>query len=85
MRLNPARRRLTNKLSWIKKLYDEAAKQYFLAHPACEECGEERMCCLGIHHPEGKKVEKFKTLCQNCHAVEHSGAWTVGEALGPVV
>lgn len=73
---NPGRRKLSNKLSWIKTRYGEAAKLYFIANPCCEVCDEDRLVCLAIHHTDGKRVEKFRTLCHNCHSVEHHGSLT---------
>jgi hypothetical protein len=40
--------------------------------PKCEECGEGRLAALTVHHLEGKHIKAFKTLCFNCHMLEHS-------------
>ena len=60
------------KIAYIKNNYGQAAYDYFVSHTACESCGEERLACLTIHHLYGKNIEKFKTLCANCHAVVHA-------------
>lgn len=78
----PERRRLTNKLAWLRVRYGEDAVDHFLAHPACEECSEARFAALAIHHPEGREVDLFQTLCMNCHSVHHGGPWTLADCIG---
>lgn len=56
----------------IKYKYGALAQEYFTDHPYCEKCKEEKLACLNIHHPRGKKVDEFITLCANCHMVEHA-------------
>jgi hypothetical protein len=81
VRSNPARRQLSNKLSWIKKRYGQNAKEYFVNNPRCESCPERRLTCLAVHHVEGKTKEVFKVLCHNCHSIEHSKGFTIEDAL----
>jgi hypothetical protein len=59
------------KCSDISHNYGKKARNYFEKHPCCEDCGEERIAVLAIHHKIGKEYEVFKTLCNNCHALEH--------------
>lgn len=63
---------LKRKLKDLKYKYGELAVEYFLSKPVCEVCGEERLVVLNIHHVHGKKVNEFKTLCFNCHMIEHN-------------
>jgi len=65
------------KLNRMLERQGEKAVQYFLAHPVCEKCGEKRLSCLAIHHPEGRDKDVFQTLCCNCHAVRHSDSYTL--------
>jgi hypothetical protein len=60
------------KVKDIRYNYGESAVQHFIANPICEHCGEERMVVLNIHHTAGKLVEDYKTLCHNCHMLEHN-------------
>jgi hypothetical protein len=82
---NEARRKLSNKLAWIQKRYGQEARAYFLACPFCERCPrdrpETRIACLAVHHPHGKTVRKFETICHNCHAVHHGSSFTVKDCL----
>lgn len=75
MTKSPFKRKLTG----IRYLYGDSAAKYFERHPQCETCGEKRIPCLNVHHEHGKKVDLFKTLCANCHAIYHarSGHFTV--------
>lgn len=59
------------KIKDIRYQYGESAVKYFQKHPYCEECDEKRLILLCIHHLEGKKKNKFKTVCHNCHMLEH--------------
>jgi len=79
---NPSRRQLSNKLAWLRNRYGVAAMEYFMANHSCEVCGELRLACLSIHHTDGKQVDRFKTLCHNCHAVSHSSEHTFESAQG---
>lgn len=81
---HPEKRKLVNKLAWIKRQFGQPAKDYFIAHPVCERCGEKRLGCLHIHHVNGKAHDDFETLCANCHAVEHYGEWTYEDCGGKV-
>jgi hypothetical protein len=87
LRKHPERRVLSNKLGWIKKRYGAEARSHFEQNPLCEVCFEKRLACLAIHHIEGKNVESFRTLCHNCHAVEHGSEFTFEDAtaLGPLI
>ena len=60
------------KLQEIKYNYGVKASEYLKRNTKCEDCGEPRMLVLNIHHTQGKKIEEFKTLCHNCHMIEHS-------------
>lgn len=60
------------KLNTIRWSYGALAYAHFSANPVCSSCGEDRLVTLAIHHVEGKSVEKFDTLCHNCHAVHHA-------------
>src|SRR5690348_1297669 len=73
---HPYFRKWIQKLRHLKKRYGGVAKEYFLAHPYCERCGNRFLACLGIHHKEGKKKQFFETLCANCHAIHHSAPYT---------
>lgn len=77
----PARRQLSNKLAWLKINYGEAARLYFVEHSRCERCPEDRLSALSVHHRQGKHVEDFETLCHNCHAIHHHGAWTFKQGI----
>lgn len=79
---HPARRRLTNKLTWIKRKYGSKAKEYFLDHPYCGRCGEKRLACLAVHHKHNKGSKEFETLCSNCHAAHHGGDYTIENCSG---
>lgn len=77
----PARRRLVNKLAWIKRKYGQEAKEYFLSHSSCERCREDRVPALAVHHTHGKKIKKFEVLCHNCHMIHHGGEYTLIDML----
>jgi hypothetical protein len=62
---------LKRKIKDIRYKYGESAVKYFIKYPTCEICDENRLIVLNIHHIEGKKIDKFKTLCFNCHMIEH--------------
>ena len=81
VRNNPAIRRLTNKLTWLKINYGEEARQHFIENHVCARCGEDRLACLSVHHSEGKTTKKFVTLCMNCHAIEHSSEDTFEDGM----
>lgn len=83
---NRLRRKLSNKLGWIVKRYGLLARRHFLDHPVCFMCGELRLSCLAIHHTHGKQVNKFTTLCHNCHAAHHGGDYTLADCIenGPL-
>ena len=66
-------RSLVAKLSKLRRSYGDEAKKYFVENFKCEKCSEERLAALAIHHTEGKHINKFITLCHNCHFVEHYG------------
>jgi len=61
------------KLGYLKYNYWQKAKDYFEKHYVCEKCWEQRLWCLTLHHTEWKKVDKFQTLCFNCHMIHHAG------------
>jgi len=46
---------------------------------ACERCGIENKKLLIIHHidhdPENNSIENLKTVCWNCHFIEHDYNW----------
>ena len=60
------------KLNQIRYAYGKEAMKYFVEHPYCETCHEERIVVLNVHHTDGKKVNNFKILCHNCHMVLHN-------------
>ena len=60
------------KRSDIRFKYGEKAAKHFEKNYYCEICHENRFACLTIHHTEGKKVDKFQTLCFNCHMITHA-------------
>ena len=63
---------LKRKMKDIKYNYGEAAAEHFWKHPHCEDCGDKRLVVLTLHHTHGRKVDKFQTLCFNCHMVVHN-------------
>lgn len=63
---------MSRKLTGLRHNYGNAAADYFLVNPRCEDCGEDRIVVLTIHHLHGKKVDEFRTLCFNCHMLTHS-------------
>ncbi len=68
----------------IKHNYGQLAVNYFKLNPVCENCGEQRIVCLAVHHVEGKQIDNFKILCANCHVLCHSivnGEYTYKEYL----
>ncbi len=77
----PGKRKLTNKVAWIKAKYGEEAKEYFLNNAKCSRCGEDRIAALAIHHTLGKSVNMFEVLCSNCHLVHHGGEYTLDDAI----
>lgn len=60
------------KISDIKYNYGIKAAEYFKTKPYCENCPEERLATLSIHHTHGKNINKFRVLCHNCHALTHA-------------
>lgn len=60
------------KCSDITYKYGKKARDYFELNSKCERCSEDRIVLLAIHHTHGKQVDKFETLCHNCHMLEHS-------------
>ena len=63
---------LSRKMTRIKAAHGSKALAHFINNNICELCGEDRVACLEIHHTHGKKREVFKTLCSNCHVLEHT-------------
>ncbi len=45
----------------------KAVRKIKKAKYKCENCNENDIRCLEVHHLEGKTVKKFKYLCANCH------------------
>lgn len=41
----------------------------------CENCGEDNICVLQVHHMDGNRknnsIDNLKLLCANCHLIEH--------------
>lgn len=70
---HPRFRQFVSKISWIKAKHGAAAKEYFLTHLECEDCEENRLACLSVHHVHGKSYDIFEVLCRNCHALRHGG------------
>lgn len=63
---------LKRKIKDIRYKYGTMAVEYFLLNNVCELCSENRLVVLNIHHVYGKNFENFKTLCFNCHMLEHN-------------
>lgn len=66
--LNP----LMRKMKDIRYNYGALAAEHFWRYPYCEDCGDKRLVILTLHHTHGKKVNKFETLCFNCHMIVHN-------------
>jgi len=60
------------KLIGLRFNYGQAAHDHFAEFPSCQDCGEKRIAVLTVHHIHGRKVDIFRTLCFNCHMLEHS-------------
>jgi len=60
------------KLAGLKYNYGPKACKYFIDNHACENCLENRLVLLNIHHTHGKSEDNFMTLCFNCHMLEHN-------------
>ncbi len=63
---------LKKKINYLRYNYGQPEADYFLNNPVCEECLEDRLVLLAIHHVHGKNIDKFKTVCLNCHMLEHT-------------
>lgn len=60
------------KIKDIRYKYGKSAVEHFLKFPFCQNCLDERLITLNIHHVLGKNHEVYKTLCFNCHMIEHN-------------
>ena len=63
---------LKRKMKDIRYNYGNAAAEHFWENPRCQDCGDKRLVVLTLHHTHGRKIDKFQTLCFNCHMVVHN-------------